>query len=101
MTPTNKTKKPRPEEPDEPLVKPGQANWVLDARRNAEETKVFDDALEVLEQRSKEIAAHIKTGIVCDDAHDKQHSIYRCSELLADMQRVCAGFVTDLVEDAQ
>lgn len=95
MTP--RTKKTRPEEPDEPLVKPGQANWMLDARRDDEANKVYDDALEVLEQRAKEISAHVKVGLTCGDVTDKEHSITRVKDLLEDMQRVCSQIVKTLV----
>lgn len=97
MTP--RTKKHRPEEPDEPLVKPCQANWMLDARRDAETNKVYDDALEVLEQRAKEIAAHVKVGLTCGDVTDKEHSISRVGELIVDMQKVFAQIDKVLLED--
>lgn len=90
-------------EPDEPLVKPGQANWMLDARRDAETNKVYDDALEVLEQRAKEIIAHVKVGLTCGDVTDKERSITRVKDLLEDMQRVCSQIVDTLFfeEDAE
>lgn len=103
MKRTNKTKQTMHEEPDELLVKPGQANWMLDARRDAETNEVYDDALEVLEQRAKEIAAHVKVGLTCGDVTDKEHSITRTKDLLEDMQRVCSQIVNTLLleEDAK
>lgn len=66
------------------MPEPEVPNWMLDARRDREATSAIDEALEFLEQRIKEVAAYIKTGQVCQDIQDKQHSLVRITDLIRD-----------------